>query len=45
MIPVAIDEPDPAPPVPEQSSAAARAVIVLADGTRLEIDATHPAEA
>ncbi len=44
MIPVAIDEPDPAPPVPERCSTS-RAVIVLADGTRLEIDAAYPAEA
>lgn len=44
MIPVAIEEPEPSPPVPERSSAA-RAVIVLADGTRLEIDAAYPAEA
>lgn len=44
MIPVAIEEPEPAPPVPERSSAA-RAVTVLADGTRLEIDAGYPAEA
>ena len=44
MIPVAIEGPESALPMPERSTAV-RAVIVLADGTRLEIDAAYPAEA
>lgn len=44
MIPVTIEQPEPALPAPERSTES-RAVIVLADGTRLEIDAAYPAEA
>ena len=43
LIPVMIE--DGMPPAPAVSPAAARAVVTLADGTRLEVDADHPAAA
>jgi len=43
LIPVMID--DSTPPAPAVSPAAARAVVTLADGTRLEVDAAYPASA
>ena len=43
LMPVMID--DSTPPAPAISPAAARAVVTLADGTRLEVDAAYPASA
>jgi len=43
LIPMMIE--DGAPPAPAATPAAARAVVTLADGTRLEVDADYPAAA
>ena len=43
LMPVMVE--DGTPSVPSVSPAAARAVVTLADGTRLEVDAAYPASA